>query len=118
FDTTQWFDTSKGIRIKSDPPIINLGKAEKFQSEYEAKIENMSEEKIELKVVDFTEDVFEEVELDDNKIKGKKSTELEIKVDSNYDINQPVQASITIAAYDNSGSEVTRISIPVIGGGR
>ncbi|MCD6595980.1 DUF1573 domain-containing protein [bacterium] len=118
FDTTQWNDVSKGPRIKADPATIGLGKGDVFQFKTKTTLKNISDQTLELKVIDFTKDVVSNAKIKKSKVKGNKSTTLEIKIDKDYDINKPVQTSITIAGYDKSGSEVTRISIPLLGGGK
>ena len=118
FDTTRWNDVSKGPRIKQDPLILDLGKGKDFKSKATVVIRNLSDKKLTLKVVDYTDDVLKEVKLKKTTLKGNGKVKLQVKVRDDYDINKPVQASITIAAYDKSGSEVTRITIPVVGGGK
>ncbi len=117
-DTTQWNDVSKGPRIKTDPKTLDLGKGKSFQLKTKTSIKNLSDQTLELKVIDFTKDVVKDAKLKKTKIKGNKTTTLEVKINEDYDKNKPVQASITIAAYDKSGSEVTRVTIPLIGGGK
>ncbi|MCD6418193.1 DUF1573 domain-containing protein [bacterium] len=117
-DTSLWFDTSKGPRIFPDPLIVDLGKGDLFQSTSKIKIKNASDKKLTLKIIEYTEDILNPPKLKKTTLKPGKTTELSISVVKDYDIKKMIKASITIAAYDKSGSEVTRITIPIIGAGR
>ncbi len=117
-DTSLWFNTTKGPRIFSDPAIVDLGKGDLFQSKTRVKITNSSDKKLTLKIIEYTENIIEQPKIKRETLKAGKSTELYIAVVKNYDIKTPIKASITIAAIDKSGSEVTRITIPIIGAGK
>ncbi len=117
-DTSLWYDTTKGPRIFSDPAIIDLGKGDLFQSTTKIKISNPSDKKLTLKIIEYTKDIINQPKIKRETLKPGKSTDLSIAVLKNYDINTPIKASITIAAIDKSGSEVTRITVPIIGAGK
>jgi len=116
-DTAAWTDTTKGPRIKSEPAIIDMGKGDLYQKKTTIDIINMVGQKLDIEVIDYTNEVIKEPDLKKTKLSGNKSTTLKVEMLSDYDIKNVIQASITIAAYDKSGSEVTRFTIPIIGCG-
>lgn len=117
-DTTDWHDTTKGPRIFSSPEILDMGKGDLFLSKSEAKIQNASDKKLKLEIVDYTDDIISDVKIKKDTLKPGKETDIEMAIRGDYNSTQPIKASITIAALDESGSEATRITIPISGGGK
>ncbi len=117
-DTALWHDTSKGPRLFCEPEVIDLGKGDLFQSSSKVKLKNPSDKTLKLQIVEYTSDVIKKPKIRRTTLKPGKSTYMNINVLEDYDINQMIKASITIAAFDKSGSEVTRITIPIKGGGK
>ncbi|HHH80408.1 MAG TPA: DUF1573 domain-containing protein [candidate division Zixibacteria bacterium] len=118
FDTTDWFNKEKGIRVVPDPLYLDFGKGNDFKTKLTVKIKNLSDKNLKLEVVDYTDKVFEKPVLKSKNLKKKKSTKLTVQLVPNYDMIMPIQASITIAAYDSNNKEVMRFTIPAVGGGR
>lgn len=117
-DTSLWHDTSKGARIFSEPEMVDMGKGDLLQWKTNVKLKNPTDKKLNLKIIEYTENIIKEPKIKRTTLKPGKSTDMEISLLEDYDINTQIKASITIAAFDKSGSEVTRISIPIIGAGK
>jgi len=117
-DTTEWHDTTKGPRIFSYPEILDKRKVALFLWKSKVKIQNASYKKLKLKIVDYTADIIGDVKIKKDTLKPGKETDVEMSIREDYNSTQPIKASITIAALDESGSEATRITIPIAGGGK
>ncbi len=117
-DTAAWHDASAGPRIIALPEIVDLGKGDLFRTESEFKVKNISDQKLKLRVIDYTWTVLQKPEIKRETLKKGKSTKVKVKLVEGYDSRKPVKASITLAAFDKSDSEVCRITVPIVGGGK
>ncbi len=118
FDTIDWFDPTLGIRVVPDPLFINYDVGENMINEVTVRLENLSAEKLKLKVIEYSEGVIEKPEFKKDVLKSEKSTEMKVRLNADYDVLKPIQASIIVIALDDKDEEVIRFSIPIIGGGR
>jgi hypothetical protein len=87
-------------------------------NEVTVKIKNLSTEILKLKVIEYSESVIEKPKFKKNVLKSKKSTDMKVRLNTDYDVLRPIQASIVVIALDDKDEEVIRFSIPIIGGGR
>jgi len=130
-------DTVKPRVITPEPKKINLGKGENMNRTGTALIRNISEQAITVQVIDYYSECLEEPELasiDISDVQASEASthkvsfavdipigekaEVSFKVKEEIPTGEIVRASFTIAAMDKNGKEVTRVTIPVSGGGK
>jgi len=117
-DTAAWLDTLQGPRLLCEPTIIDLGKGDLFKANAKFMVRNPSDKKLKIKVIDYTGDIISAPKIRVPELKAGKSADIEIAVLKEYDPTSEIKASITLAGLDDSGSEVTRFTVPIIGGGK
>ena len=130
-------DTVKPRAITPKPRKIDLGNVNDFHRVDSVKIQNLSENDVTIQIVDYYE-----VFLEEPWIVGAKTPIIEgtsegtdepqysaisipvggtatIKVSVRDDISpeEIIRASFTVSAMDKGGNELTRITVPVFGGG-
>ncbi len=116
FDTTVWYDASKGARAKAEPAIIDFGAGDLIKETMTAKIQNLSEEKMNLKIISYQSEFIELPKLSGTTLSGKGNVTLTAKLIKGFDKAQPLKSSITIAGVNAAGEELTRFTIPLTSG--
>jgi len=117
-DSVAWLNAAEGPRIFSNPGIVDLGKGDLFQRKSRTTIKSGSDKKLNLKIMEYTRDIIQEPTLKNTTIKPNASIDVEFNVLDTFNKDDELKASITIAGIDETGSEVTRITVPIIGGGK
>jgi len=117
-DTAAWLDAMQGPRLLCEPTIIDLGKGDLFKGTAKFVIRNPSDKKLKVEIIDYTGDIITTPKIKMPELKAGKSADVEIAVLKEYDPTSEIKASITLAGLDDSGSEVTRFTVPIIGGGK
>ncbi|RKZ28333.1 hypothetical protein DRQ36_10595 [bacterium] len=81
------------------------------------KVKNSSESKVNLNVVDYTADVFNEPKLKNDKLKPGQDTKIELTLNEDFDpAAHYIKASVTIEA-EGIGEKPVRFTLPVKGSG-
>ena len=111
FSGQGWLDSDTTIMLDLNPRVLDFGPlGKKRRTKLETKIKNLSEEKMELSIIDIPPDFFKEVKLSKKKIKPNKTAKLKIKLKRETE-DQRFQKSITIEA---KGDSLTyRFTVPV-----
>ena len=109
-------DSTKCATLKATPQFVDMGYQDNFQTENKFLLTNIGQSAIEIKVIDFTKDGIDDVEIDKSKLKPGKSTTVNITLVKSLDPKQKLYDSITFEATDKDGG-VERITVPVQGGG-
>jgi hypothetical protein len=124
FSGEGWLDSDTTIMLDLNPRILDFGPlGKKRRTKLEAKIKNLSQEKMTLSIIGVPPDLFEEVKLSKggflfsrknlspkDKIKPKETAKLEVKLKKETE-DQRFQKSITLEA---KGDSLTyRFTVPV-----
>lgn len=103
------------LLLAADPPIMDFSLVEgKKVRKLEAKINNMTDKKMELTIVSAPPDYFDKVELNRSELKPGKDAKLRIEL-TDAEQNKDFKKSITIEGVSEDNSKF-RITIPVIRG--
>ncbi|NIN01109.1 MAG: DUF1573 domain-containing protein [candidate division Zixibacteria bacterium] len=107
--------TDSVLKLTADPPILDFGTPEdKKRRKLESKIENMTDEEMELSIVSVPPEFFKKVELDDSKLKPGKRTELKVELEKGREDEQ-FRKSITLEAVSKDKKKF-RLTLPVLKG--
>jgi len=110
-------DTTKERAIAPNPIKIDVGHGASFARENKLKIMNISREPITIRLVDYYAEYLEEPRLATAEVAAKGEAEITVTVKQTIPGDEIIRASFTIAAVDKKGQELTRITVPVSGGG-
>ena len=106
-----WLESDSGIMLDVNPQRLDFGPlGKKRRTKLEAKIKNLSEEKMELAVVDYPPEFFKEVELSRDELKPGKTAKLKVRLERETE-DQRFQKSITLEAKGDTLNY--RFTIPV-----
>jgi vacuolar-type H+-ATPase subunit I/STV1 len=106
-----WLETDTSVMLDVNPRALDFGPlGEKRRTKLEAKIKNLSEEKMELAVVDYPAEFFKEVELSRDKLKPGKTAKLKVRLERETE-DQRFQKSITLEAKGDTLNY--RFTVPV-----
>jgi hypothetical protein len=107
--------TDSVLEITADPPILDFGAVEeKKKRKLESKIENLTDEKLELSIVSVPPGFFKKVELDDSKLKPGKRTELKVELEKDQ-VDEQFRKSVTVEAVGKDKKKF-RLTVPVVKG--
>ena len=111
FSGEGWLDPDTTVMLDLNPRVLDFGPVgKKRRTKLEAEIKNLSDDKMELSIIDFPPDFFEEVKLSKDKIKPNKTEKLKVRLKRETE-DQRFQKSITIEA---KGDSLTyRFTVPV-----
>ncbi len=119
-------DTTKPRAITPNPRKINLGRGDNFVRVDSVEISNISEQPVTLKLVDYYKPYIDHIEI--KPVGGESTGSVTINpgqkavavvyIRQDVPSTEIIRASFTIAALDSTGKEITRITVPVFGGGR
>jgi len=110
-------DTVKPRSITPNPRIIDLGKGDKFSRTATATIKNISESALTIQIIDYFSEFLDEPPLTAIPLPVGESVDVTVPVKEEIPAEEFVRASFTVAAMDKDGLELSRITIPVFGGG-
>jgi hypothetical protein len=103
------------LKLVSDPPVLDFSPIDDRKvRKLEAKIENVTDQKMELAIVSAPPDYFEEVKLKNEKLKPGREAKLRVEL-SGADENKEFEKSITIEAVSEDNSKF-RLTVPVVKG--
>jgi len=103
------------LLLEADPPTLDFSPIEgKKIRKLEAKIENTTDQKMELAIVSAPPDYFDKVELNRTELKPGKEAKLKIEL-TDAEQNKDFKKSITIEGVSEDNSKF-RITVPVIRG--
>ena len=106
-----WLESDSGIMLDVKPQRLDFGPlGKKRRTKLEAKIKNLSEEKMELAVVDYPPGFFKEVKLSRDELKPGKTAKLKIRLERETE-DQRFQKSITLEAKGDTLNY--RFTIPI-----
>jgi hypothetical protein len=112
-DTLTWKDITKGPRVFAEPKLVTFTKGDLPVAALKVKLTNPTDKPLTIKVIEYTKDYLKEPKFKISTIKAGKFIDMEIHLIDTFDKNAELKGSITIAAFDESKSEVTRFTIPV-----
>ena len=110
-------DTVKERAIIVEPKKINVGKGTEFKRHNKAEVKNISNAPVSVQVIDYYAEFLDEPKLSAMTIEPGGKIDIEVSINRKIPGDEVIRASFTIAAMDNSGKELTRITVPVFGGG-
>lgn len=110
-------DTVKPRSIKPNPRKVYVGKGTEFKRTNKVEILNLTNKSLTLQVIDYFRDLLDEPKLSSSEIEPNGKVDVSVSITSHIPGDDLIKASFTVAAMDKSGKEVTRITIPVYGGG-
>ena len=110
-------DTIKERAIEAKPRKIFIGKGTEYKRHNKAEIYNLTNDTVTVAVVDYYSEVLDEPKLSATTIEPSGKVEVEVGINRKIPGDEVVKASFTVAAMDDTGKELTRITIPVFGGG-
>jgi uncharacterized cupredoxin-like copper-binding protein len=103
------------LKLVADPPMLDFSPIDgKKVRKLETKIENTTDQNIELTVVSAPPDYFDEVELNRSELKPGKEAKLKIELTSAEE-NKQFHKSITIEGVSEDNSKF-RFTVPVVKG--
>ena len=117
-------DTTSPRAITPEPRKINLGKGDTFKKTDSVFVQNISEQPVTLKLVDYYKEYLKEPVIKSQAnpqatgevtIKPGEKAVIVVSVRDDIPPAEIVRASFTVAALDANGKEVTRITVPVFG---
>ncbi len=110
-------DTTKPRAITAKPRILDVGRGEEFRRENTVKIYNLTDDTLTLAVVDYYREFLDEPKLSSVSLPPKGTTDVKVSIRREVPASDVIKASFTVAAMDKMGKQVTRITVPVMGGG-
>ena len=103
------------FELMADPPMLDFSPVDgKITRKLEAKVENTTDEPMELNIVSSPPDFFDDVKLNHTKLKPGKEAKLKVEL-TKADENKQFWKSITIEGVSPDNSKF-RVTIPVIRG--
>ncbi len=106
-----WVESDSSIMLDVNPRLLDFGPlGEKRRTKLEAKIKNLSEEKMELAVLDYPPEFFKEVKLSRDELKPGKTAKLKVRLERETE-DQRFQKSITLEAKGDTLNY--RFTIPI-----
>ncbi len=110
-------DTTKPRVITPDPWTIKLGFGKNISRTGHVTIINSSNSEIKLRLIDYFDDVLKKPQISDETVPPRQKTKITVTLRDEITGVKFIKASFTVAAFDKKNSELTRITIPVSGGG-
>ena len=111
-------DTVKPRSITPVPRKIDLGRGNNFKKNAKVTIRNISDEPLTLQVIDYYKEYLNEPQLSAVDLPVGGTVDASVSVREDIPEGEIIRSSFTIAAMDKDGKEVTRITVPVVGGGK
>ena len=106
-----WAESDSSILLDVNPQRLDFGPlGKKRRTKLEAKIKNLSEEKMQLAVVDYPPEFFKEVQLSRDELKPGKTAKLKVRLERETE-DQRFQKSITLEAKGDTLNY--RFTIPI-----
>ncbi len=103
------------LMLVADPPMLDFSPIEgKKVRKLETKIENVTDQKMELTIVSAPPDFFDEVKLNRSELKPGKEAKLKVEL-TEEDENRQFRKSITIEGVSPDNSKF-RLTVPVVKG--
>jgi hypothetical protein len=111
FQGKGWLESDSSVMLNVDPQTLDFGPlGEKRRTKLEAKIKNLSEEKMQLSIVDYPPEFFQEVKLSKDELKPGKTAKLKVRLERETE-DQRFQKSITLEAKGDTLNY--RFTVPV-----
>ncbi len=111
FQGKGWLDSDSGVMLNVNPQTLDFGPlGEKRRTKLEAKIKNLSEEKMQLSIVDYPPEFFKEVKLSRDELKPGKTAKLKVRLERETE-DQRFQKSVTVEAKGDTLNY--RFTVPV-----
>ena len=111
-------DTVKPRSIAPVPRKIVLGRGDNFKKNSKVTIKNISDEPLTLEVIDYYKEYLNEPQLSLVDFPVGETAEVTVSIRDDVPSGEIVRSSFTVAAMNKDGKELTRITIPVVGGGK
>jgi uncharacterized cupredoxin-like copper-binding protein len=103
------------FELMADPPTLDFSPIDgKITRKLEAKVENTTDKAMELSIVSFPPDFFDEVELNRTELKPGKEAKLKVEL-TRADENKQFWKSVTVEGISPDNSKF-RVTIPVVRG--
>jgi hypothetical protein len=111
-------DSVKSRSITALPRKVDVGSDAGFKRANVVKIKNLTNDIVTLKIVDFYNEVLDTPTLSATEIAANGSIDMSVSVLATIPADNLIQGSVTLSANDKTGKEMSRLTIPVYGGGK